>query len=361
MTVVAQPAPGGYDVIVVGSGPAGVTVARKLEALTHLRVLLVESGTENAGVVQELAEVEAEGDLPPAYFAGHSQRIFGGTSNIWSGWCAVLDEHPFLDNEWPFPYAELYRYYAEAARILNVPPVVHERPEVPLAGAGSVVYRPWYFSNPVRFGWQGELEGGARLEPVNWIRDSTTVDLLLGHTATQLATQDGAIEGVSLVRSKADAASIHVAAGCVVLACGSIQNARLLLLSLGKRGRPALGRYLADHPHLLHFAHLEIDKAAAESAMDLSRPDLRDTWSRRENSVVHGIGLSSSFSIERSLASATIGFGPRLPRRCSVVVDGRLSPRAWPYERKWRRFQATALNSQACRQTSSASLALAWP
>ena len=315
MTVVAQPAPGGYDVIVVGAGPAGVTVARKLESLTDSRILLVETGAENTGAAQELAKVEATGDLPSAYFATHNQRVFGGTSNIWVGWCAVLDERPFLDDEWPLPYAELYRYYAEAARILNVPPVVHERPEMPLDGTeGSVVYRPWYFSNPVRFGWQGQLEGSAQLEPGHWARDSATVDVLLGHTATRLATRDGVVEGVSLAPSNADAKSTRVAAGCVVLACGGIQNARLLLLSLDTRSRnalPALGRYLADHPELHYFAHLEIDKAAVESVMDTSRPEPCGPSASRlsgVNEVVHGIGLSSSFSSKHSLGAATAEF-----------------------------------------------------
>ena len=149
MTVVAQPSRGGYDVVVVGSGPAGVTVARKLEALTGFRVLLVESGDEDVGIARELAKVEAEGDFGAVYYARHSQRVFGGTSNIWTGHCAVLDERPFLNDEWPLPYAELYGHYPEAARILNVPPAVHERPEAALDGTdGNVVYRPWYLSPP---------------------------------------------------------------------------------------------------------------------------------------------------------------------------------------------------------------------
>ena len=234
MTLVSKPARDGYDVIVVGSGPAGMTVAKKLDALTDLRVLIVESGGENV-VASELARVQAEGDFHRSYFEMHSQRVFGGTSNIWRGYCAVLDERPFLADEWPFPYRELYGYYPEAARILGVPPVVHERPEVPLDGTfGSVVYRPWYFSAPVRFGeGLGENDG---LGFANWLRDSTGVDILLDHTAMRLATRSGVVEGVSLRRSNADARSFQVAGDSVVLAAGSIQNARLLLLSLGGGG-----------------------------------------------------------------------------------------------------------------------------
>ena len=336
MTLVSEPARSGYDLIVVGAGPAGLTVARRLEALTAHRVLIVESGVENVGVAWDLAKVQAEGNFPAHYFARHSQRVFGGTSNVWQGWCAVLDERPFLADEWPFPYRELYGYYPEAARILGVPPVVHERPEAPLDGTdGNVVYRPWYFSSPVRFGWHGGLLGGqARLGAGNWVRNSATVDVLLGHTALRLATRDGAVEGVSLVRSHADAKSFHVAAERVVLAAGSIQNARLLLLSLGKERSPALGRYLAEHPHIYDCGHLEIDQAVAERVMDRSRRRLANhpyftakpanDAAPREEAVAHGIGLSSSFSNEHALGSATMELATLHP--AEALLAGRRRP-----------------------------------
>ncbi len=324
MTLVAQPADGGYDVIIVGSGPAGLTVAKKLEELTEYRVLIVESGVEGVGQASKLAEVEAEGHFGAGHFAHHSQRIFGGTSNVWAGWCAVLDERPFLAGEWPFPYRELYRYYPEAARILNVPPVFHERPEVAFDDTGgNVVYRPWSVV-PVRFGMDGDSFGAEQRSGAgNWVWDSTTVDVLLGHTAMHLATRDGVVDGVSLVRTDAAAKPFHVAAGCIVLAAGGIQNARLLLLSLGEQGRPrALGRYFTEHPHY-RMGFLEIDMAAVENAMGVSIPPLV------ESDPVHGllglgIGLSSPFSIEHSVLSATVDL--QQANLVEAVLAGRRRP-----------------------------------
>ena len=329
MTLVAQPADGGYDVIIVGSGPAGLTVAKKLEELTEYRVLIVESGVEDVGQASKLAEVEAEGHFGAYHFAYHSQRVFGGTSNVWSGWNAVLDERPFLAGEWPFPYRELYRYYPEAARILKLPSVVHKRPEVAFDDTGgNVVYRPWCVVDIVRFGsdgasLQGYPQGTATFGAGKWVWDSTTVDVLLGHTAMHLATRDGVVDGVSLVRTAADAKPFHVAAGCIVLAAGGIQNARLLLLSLGEQGRPrALGRYFTEHAHY-RMGYLEIDMAAMENAMDASIPPLV------ESDPVYGllglgIGLSSQFSIEHSVLSATVDL--QQANLVEAVLAGRRRP-----------------------------------
>ncbi len=102
---------GSYDLIVIGSGPAGLTLAHKYDALTTGRTLLVESGPRTIvdSEAQKLAVVEASGDISAARYSSlHSQRMFGGTSIVWDGFCGVLEKRPFLNDEWPFAYDELY-------------------------------------------------------------------------------------------------------------------------------------------------------------------------------------------------------------------------------------------------------------
>lgn len=128
-----------YDLIIIGSGPAGLTLAHKYDELTTGNVLIVESGDEsyteqdagNSNAVNKLNEVTATGDLAVSSYILHNRRIFGGTSTVWNGWCTVLEKRAFLNGEWPFGYDELERYYPEAADILNVPEAVHTHPESP--------------------------------------------------------------------------------------------------------------------------------------------------------------------------------------------------------------------------------------
>ena len=118
-----------YDLIVIGTGPAGLTLAHKYEQITGNKMLMIESGrrSRDNSHAQALSTVVATGDFPSAYYPLHNQRIFGGTSTVWNGWCAVLEKRSFLNNEWPFSYDDLYAYYPEAADVLNVPEMVHTR------------------------------------------------------------------------------------------------------------------------------------------------------------------------------------------------------------------------------------------
>ena len=99
-----------YDCYVIGSGPAGITLALEL-AKANKKVLLFESGTA----------IDARADMPNAINYGHlrdgwwdkhSIRTLGGTSKVWTGWCVTLRERDF-DNpavgvRWPIARPELW-------------------------------------------------------------------------------------------------------------------------------------------------------------------------------------------------------------------------------------------------------------
>src|ERR1700676_2750034 len=75
-----------YDVCIVGSGPAGITLAREI-SLAGLRVCLLESGGQrlmektedlNSGAVDSVHGYEEK-----TLLQGRC-RQFGGTSNLWN-------------------------------------------------------------------------------------------------------------------------------------------------------------------------------------------------------------------------------------------------------------------------------------
>jgi choline dehydrogenase-like flavoprotein len=252
-----------YDVCVIGSGPAGGTVAAEL-AGSGLRVCCLESGRARPSAgADALKQVESEG-LPIKDYS--RERVLGGASSTWAGLSAPLDE---VDLEaraciggrgWPFGRDELEPYWEAAAERFGFPRAsdlgpegfgtlrAHGRQTPSLDGLEEKVFLAR--SEPQRF--------GKLLKPV-WERDGT--DLYLDATVVELESEDGRV-GAARIRTLGGR-ELRVHARAFVLGCGGIENARLLLLSRGAcadglgNEHDQVGRCLMNHPKNYH-GHVEL-------------------------------------------------------------------------------------------------------
>jgi choline dehydrogenase-like flavoprotein len=111
-----------FDICIIGAGAAGITLAREL-AKQPFKVGLVESGAFEPDESQQLYDGETSGSIPAdlRYLSTSRMRWFGGTTNIWTGWCRPLDEldfepRPWVNHSgWPISWAELEPFYERAA------------------------------------------------------------------------------------------------------------------------------------------------------------------------------------------------------------------------------------------------------
>ena len=240
-----------FDVCVVGSGPAGVTLARRL-AGHGLEVALMEAGgLEIAAESQELYVGELVGrDYHPTDAA--RLRYFGGTSNHWEGRCRPLDPHDFTPwphhrlSGWPIGRAELDPYAAEADEILDLAPIdtVPDRP-VEAAEADSAAIR-FRFSPPTRFNakYRAEIAGSDR---IRLVLNANLVDVRLNDART-LATE-------AVFRSyRPEDPGFRVQARGVALCLGGMENPRALLNMTGQvpagigNAHDLVGRFFQEHP-----------------------------------------------------------------------------------------------------------------
>ncbi|MFA7504929.1 MAG: GMC family oxidoreductase [Burkholderiaceae bacterium] len=233
-----------HEVCVIGSGPAGATIAHAL-GQAGLSVLLLEAGEESWN---EASQAVYEGDFyggPPLLPMSVSRlRQFGGSSNHWGGWCRPLDPVDLdnkvdgIDAAWPIEPAELERWLEPALRILQLP----EFPS-PVEFGDSLRQVPFGYSPPVNF---ATLYGED-------FRRSERVDLALGCYVTGFDVEAGRVVHAR-VRDR-DGAERLVAARRFVLCAGGIENSRLLLWANRQSGGrlvpepAALGRYWMEHPH----------------------------------------------------------------------------------------------------------------
>lgn len=91
------------DICVVGAGIAGIAIARRFIG-TGVRVALLESGgLDYEPAIQDLAAGE---NLGFGYYPLKEARLrfFGGTTAIWGGRVALLDEIDFQQRPW-VPYS----------------------------------------------------------------------------------------------------------------------------------------------------------------------------------------------------------------------------------------------------------------
>src|SRR5689334_3429597 len=125
-----------FDVCIVGSGAAGLTLAHQLLRCGH-RVLLLEGGGRSRWERKSQA-------LNKSYIRGqtfngaHSGRFraLGGTTSAWSGQVMELDDLDFRSRDWvegsswPIQKSELERFYLQARELEGTDTLLHDDDQV---------------------------------------------------------------------------------------------------------------------------------------------------------------------------------------------------------------------------------------
>ncbi|MEM8730583.1 MAG: GMC family oxidoreductase [Pseudomonadota bacterium] len=273
------------DVLIIGGGPAGLTVAREL-AGSGRRVLIVESGgLAEDPEAETLNAVRTEaGNWSPAQEARRQQyhgdqttlwrhdtqgygvrcRLLGGSTQSWAGKSAAFDALDFAKRDWvpnsgwPISGADLGDALDRAAGALNLGPncyddalwaLMHRDPPQPAPDRAILGSFFWQFARstiaPMDVMQCGQEFLKSPPAQTRVVTGATVLELLCHPDGGQL-------RGVRV----ADAASRtrEIAAQTVVLAASAIENARLLLASRATHAngigntRDQVGRCLMDHP-----------------------------------------------------------------------------------------------------------------
>ncbi len=240
-----------FDVCIIGSGPAGISAARKLAA-NGLDVALMEGGgLDISAESQELYEGEIIG---LDYYDPTTTRLryFGGTSNHWGGRSRALDPYDFEARAyhplsgWPITAADLAPYVAETDDILDLPPA-SALPDRPVDGAEAELKTIRFrMSPPTRFNgkYHGEI---AASERIRLVLNANLVDLRVteaGHAITGAVFRSYAPEDQGF--------TIRARAYCLCL--GGMENPRALLNADSQipggigNGHDLVGRYFSEHP-----------------------------------------------------------------------------------------------------------------
>lgn len=260
------------DICIVGSGAAGISMALEWLNTPYKVILLEGGGFEYEQPMQDLYKGKTTGQR---YYPLDSARLhyFGGTTGHWAGFCSTFDPIDFKERDWvphsgwPIKREDLDPYYARAHKNLDLGPYDYnvkywqdKDPElVPLPLDDKVVYnKMWQFSPPTRFGTKYR----------DTIVKAPNIHLYTYANVTDITANENA-SAIKEVTVKNLAGKNHtVRAKQFIIACCSIQNARLLLAS-NKQAPKGLGNQ-NDNVGRYFMEHLEIKSAE----MWLTKPDV---------------------------------------------------------------------------------------
>ena len=106
-----------FDLIIIGGGPAGITIALELEK-KKISSLIIEAGKYNfSDESQKFYEGSIIGDEYPPLSVTRL-RQFGGSTGHWGGVCRSLEEHDF--ENWPIKKKDLDIYADTAKKVINL-------------------------------------------------------------------------------------------------------------------------------------------------------------------------------------------------------------------------------------------------
>lgn len=330
-----------FDVCVVGAGVAGFGVALQFLG-TRYRVLVVESGGDTPEAeINDLSEIENAG-ARRAPQALTRARCVGGTSSLWSGRCGVFDPIDFAARNWiphsgwPISEADVRPYYDRAGALLGLGPSSYRghaagyiAAEAPTSVFDRRTFEPVVFQfsvhdpshqqalrTSVMHGVEGAehigvLQHAGAPKPTHFgeayrslLEAAPNITLLKHATATEVLTNADTSQAMGVSIASIEGHRATVAASIVVLCCGGIDNARLLLASRSKDPRgvgnrhDTVGRYLTDHPFTV------IASYQGEGSRGLRRM-LGHRWIDRDN-IRHVYTIGARLAAERQRAEGLL-------------------------------------------------------
>lgn len=326
------------DLCIVGAGAAGISMALEWIGSPRKVLLLEGGGLEYEPAMQDLYRGEIVG-LP--YYPLQAARLhyFGGTTGHWAGFCSTLDPIDFDKRDWvphsgwPIRREELDPFYARAQPLLELGPYEYAAGDwqlrdptlVPLPLDPRVMWtKMWQFSPPTRF--------GARYRDA--VIGARNVHLYTHANVCELEANESLTRVDGLRVRTLDGKEHSARARCYVLACCSVQNARLLLASnrrtptgLGN-AHDLVGRFFMEHIEM-PGGHLVL---AASNAVNtkLYALEFGQTKARGE------LALSAAVQRERHILNGTVALEPGAPGEVAKSTFQWGTPERLAALRKWQ-------------------------
>ena len=235
-----------FDYTIIGAGILGILLALDLSE-SKKKILLIEGGgLDNTNQIKNSYEGKIYGDnYYPLELS--RQRTFGGGFNCWGGRLRNFDNWDFNNDysSWPINYEELLKYKKKALDYFIIKNNKHLKKDENINFKNNKNFKLHYYN------WSD----------VYWdtyykkILNSKNIFLLLNQSLLKMNTDGKKITSIIISSNKLE--KLKVKSKNYILACGGIENSRILLYNniknnntLIKNGK-LIGKYWMEHPESL--------------------------------------------------------------------------------------------------------------
>jgi choline dehydrogenase-like flavoprotein len=337
------------DLCIVGAGAAGITIASQLVG-SPWEVCLIEGGGFSPDeATQSLYELECIGYPVRENFMSRA-RYYGGTCNLWAGRSMKLEPIDMAHREWvpgsgwPISYSELDRYYPEAARVLRLPSFDQFSGDTcrrMINGEELQLFSDSDFKPSISLWGMRALRFGKVYR--EQLKKARNVSVYLNANVTRLDLNDEGTRIETVTACTLNNKALRFKARYFVLACGGLENARLLLVSREQRPMgignefDVVGRFFMDHPRAV-FGQVTLHD-------DVRLPLLRGC-PLPNGKVQIGIKLSEQAQRREGLLNHHVTFEPLVSRYAqdkyqSFVQAMKVLLRRGYAGSRWRSYGAT--------------------
>ena len=242
------------DVCVIGSGAAGITIAREFSGTQH-SVIVLEAGGELFEAPSQDPYLSLVQGLPHGGIHKGRVRVLGGATTLWAGQALPLFHIDFEKRDWvpysgwPIDRAFLDPFYRRAEEVMQIPHSSNDIASWP--SPCQVDYSP---DSLVGYYSQFTSTPNFAQKYRTALARQSNIRILLHANVTSLEADPNASVLREVRARSLQGRAISVRARFFVLCCGGIESARLLLISdsVEKQGvgnqHDVVGRYFQDHP-----------------------------------------------------------------------------------------------------------------
>ena len=222
-----------YDVVIIGAGPAGISLALDLEK-KKIKCCLLEAGglefTENS---QDIYKASSSDNFPNNLEYSRL-RMFGGTTGHWGGTCRTLDEYDFIN--WPINKEDLDPYFKKAQMYLDLHGEFGEK------NVSSDIKLVEFRNSNIRFGDYY----------LNKIKSSKYIKLILNAYVINFSQEEKILKKIKFFNVNGE--KFNIKGNFFVFSAGGVENSRLLLhfkdleKNIFNKNLP-IGNYWFEHPY----------------------------------------------------------------------------------------------------------------